>query len=297
MEQVSRGLDPTALRAGREAERESLRQAAAAAGGAQPLLQARYPHLGAGCPADWSEDALVGQTVAWYEDCEDRLVTCARCPPSGGACDRERTLLKPGQLPVWQGNEIVAAPCERYREWRLSQRLAVSNIPERYRGCTIGAFRTENPAEQYTLDAVVAFFESLQRGGEPWLIVSGPPAKGKTHLACAMLRSVPRALPRKHFWYSDMNELRIAMKNYNFKSDDESPMDRLNDTELLVVDNLEPSRLSKEQVLKERVEDVLYQRWNRRRATLITTHGTKDEILATFPSITTLSEAPSCSLA
>lgn len=296
MEQVARGLDPTSLRTGREVERAGLRAAAAAAGGPSALFLERYPRLGVGCPEDWSEDALVAQTVAWYEDSEARMTTCARCPPSGGACARDQMLLKPGQLPVWQGEQVVAAPCERYREWRLSERLAVSNVPERYRGCTIGGFKVSSPAQQYTLEAVVAFFESLQ-GSEPWLIVAGPPATGKTHLACATLRSVPRTMPRKHFWYSDLNELRMEMKNYNFESREESPMDRLTETALLVFDNLDVTRLSKESWLKERVEDVLYQRWNRRRATLITTHETKDAIVATFPSITTLREAPSCALA
>lgn len=305
MEQVSRGLDPTALRTGREVERESLREAAVAAGGPSALFRARYPLLGAGCPAEWSEDALVAQTIAWYEDSEARLTTCATCPPSGGACDRERMLLKPGRLPVWQDERIVARPCERYREWRLCVRLAVSNVPERYRSCTIyanpsdgsGGFRVGNLAQQYTLDAVVGFFNALQVGGQPWLIISGPGSKsGKTHLACATLRNVPRAMPRKHFWYADMNELRMQMKNYNFESQEANPMDRLFETELLVIDNLDAIRLSKEAWLKERVEDVLYQRWNRRRATLITTHETKEAIVATFASVTTLGEAPTCVL-
>lgn len=323
MEQVARGLDPTALRAGREAERQALREASASAGGPRLLLQARYPRLGAGyrpdttdgavvgCPPDLTEDALVAQTVAWYEDSEKRLTTCAVCPPAGGACDRERMLLKPGQLPVWQGESVVAAPCERYREWRLGQRLAVSNVPERYWSSKLSRFgiatadhekayvsgrEFRTVAQQAAYDAVEAFIDGVRTGSEPWLVIQGPQATGKTYLCCSVLRGVPRMMPRKHFWYSDLNELRIQMKNYNFDSHDESPMDRLTDTELLVLDNLEATRLSKEQWLKERVEDVLYQRWNRRRATLITTHGTKEEILVTFPSITTLSEAPSCSL-
>jgi hypothetical protein len=93
-----------------------------------------------------------------------------------------------------------------------------------------------------------------------------------------------------------MNELRIAMKGYNFSSGEEDPMDRLRDTEVLVFDNVEIKRLVKESWLLERVESVLYQRWNRRRATLITTHGTLGDMVVAFPGITTLDKAPSCSL-
>jgi uncharacterized protein (DUF1697 family) len=73
-------------------------------------------------------------------------------------------------------------------------------------------------------------------------------------------------------------------------------MERLRDTEVLVFDNLDIARLAKESWLLDRVEDVLYQRWNRRRSTLITTHGTFGDIVVAFPGITTLREAPSCSL-
>jgi len=291
------GLDAEVLLTGREADREGLRTAARAAGGPESLLRERHPLLAAGCPAGWTEPALVAETAGWYADSEARLALCAVCPPAGGACDRATSLLRPGQLPVWQGDRVVAGRCERYREWRLCQRLAVSDVPERYRGARLSAFRTDTPAQQEAFDAIGGFFEALQGTGEPWLVLSGPHASGKTHLACGMLRGLPRTMPRKRFWYSDLNELRVAMKGYKFDSDDEDPTERLRTTDVLVLDNLDTGKLAKEAWLKERVEDVLYQRWNRQRATLITTHGTLADLVAAFTTITTLSEAPSCSLA
>jgi DNA replication protein DnaC len=259
----------------------------------------------AGCPPELSETSLVGETVAWYEDAEERLRLCAVCPTGGGACHGSLTLFKQGQLPVWQGEAVKAAPCKRYREWRLRERLAISNVPERYRGCTLKDFKVTTPQQHAAHDAVVQFMEELLAGGEPWLVLSGPhlerdkhdyPGCGKTHLGCAVLRSVPLTMPRKHFWYADMNELRIEMKGFNFDSGETDPLDRLRTTELLVLDNMEAQRLKKETWLKERVEDVLYQRWNRRRATLITTHETFDDLARSLPGITTINEATSCSL-
>jgi DNA replication protein DnaC len=238
----------------------------------------------------------VAETTDWYSDCEARLGMCAVCPPAGAACARATSILPPGQLPVWQGDRVVGARCERYREWRLCQRLAVSDVPERYRSATLSAFNTETDAQQTAFDAVAGFFAAVRAGTDPWLVLCGPRASGKTHLACAVLRSLPRTMPQKRFWYSDMNELRVAMKGYKFDSDDEDPTDRLRSTDVLVFDNLDTGKLAKEAWLKERVEDVLYQRWNRQRATLITTHGTLDDLVEAFSTVTTLKEAPSCSL-
>jgi DNA replication protein DnaC len=287
----------TALTLGREADRDELRRGAEGAGSPAALVRQRFPFLGATCPPELTEAALVAETVAWYEDAEARLALCATCPPTGASCHGSSSLFKQGQLPVWRGARVERDRCPRYREWRLCQRLAVSNVPERYRACTIKGFKIKTDPQVTAVAAVAAFYESVVSGSSPWLVLDGPGGAGKTHLGCAVLRSIPSALPRTHFWYSDMNELRIQMKGYNFDSGEADPMDRLRDTEVLVFDNLDIKRLMKDAWLVERVESVLYQRWNRRRATLITTHGTFGDIVVAFPGITTLKEAVSCSLA
>lgn len=296
MDQVATAMDPGGLGLLREADRVELQQAATAAGSPSALMTTRFPRLGATCPPGLTEQALLAETAAWYEDAEARLALCATCPPGGGACHGSSSLFKQGQLPVWRGERVERARCERYREWRLGQRLAISNVPERYRGSTFGALQVTTPAQLATAAALGEFMRVLRTGGDPWLVISGPANSGKTHLGCALLRAIPAMLSRKHFWYSDMNELRIQMKAYNFASGGDDPMDRLRDTEVLVFDNLDIARLAKDSWLLDRVEGVLYQRWNRRRATLITTHGTFGDIVVAFPGITTLREAPSCSL-
>lgn len=306
MEQVARGLNPTALLAGLEAEREALLAEAATVGGPAALVREKFPRLAHGCPPALSEEGLVGQTVAFYEDADARLGLCARCPPAGAACDGVESIFRPGQLPVWQGERVVRARCEKYRDWRLDQRLGVSNVPERYLRATFKNFVRKTPAQETAFVAMCGFYNDLVAGREPWLVVSGPyqidsqtgfpTGTGKTHLGCAVLHSVPRVLPRKRFFYSDLNGLRMELKGRRFSSEEEDPMDRLRSTDLLVFDNVDVSRLWQEGWLKERVEGVLYERWNRRRATLIMTHDEPRHIIAAFPSITTLREVASCSL-
>lgn len=301
------GLDAETLLVGREADRESLRQAARSAGSPEAYIRATYPTLGTTCPPGMSEPALVAETRDWYAESEARLVLCRACPPQGAACAGVTSLLRPGQLPVWDGDRVVAARCDRYREWRLCQRLAISNVPERYRSVVfkppdesrplVRGFRAEDPWQRAARKAVIGFSETLRSGGSPWLVLHGPHETGKTHLACALLRNLPTMMPRTRFWYADMNELRIAMKSYKFDSNDADPMERLRATDVLVLDNLDTAKLAKEAWLHERVEDLLYQRWNRSRATLLTTHGDLSDLVGEFPAITTLREAPSCRLA
>jgi DNA replication protein DnaC len=251
-----------------------------------------------------TEAALLAETTGWYTDGEARLGLCAVCPPDGGACAREVSLLAPGEKPEWKDQRLVATRCSRFAEWRLSERLGVSNVPERYRSAKMSEFVvdrqdwiTHQRQQQAGFNAVASFFEALQAGSEPWLVLCGPSNSGKTHLACAMLRGVPKKLPRKRFWYADMNELRMAVKAFQYDSGEEDPIRRLRVTELLVLENLDASRLAKEAYVRDRIEEVLYQRWNRRRATMITTHGRAADLAEMFPAITTLQEAPSCSLA
>src|SRR5258706_750744 len=303
MDQVSTGLDSDLLM-GREADRASLQAAVAESGGPEAYIRVHVPLLGAGSPLGLTESDLLAETTGWYRDSEERLALCfGQCPPGGGACARAVSLLAPGEGPVWKENRLVRVECARYREWRLSERLGVSNVPERYRSVKLSDFIVDRhewvahrQQQQESFDAVVSFFESLRRGTEPWLVLAGPHHSGKTHLACAMLRGIPRKLPRKRFWYADMYELRIASKSFQYESGAPDPMDRLPDTDLLVIDNLDSGKLTKEAHLRERIEEVLHQRWNRRRATMITTHGCLADLVEIFPSVTTLRESPSCSL-
>ena len=194
-------LNPEAILTGREADRERLRTASRAAGGPEAHLRAEYPVLAQSCPPGLTEAALVVETTDLYADSEVRLALCAVCPPDGGACARATSILKPGYLPVWQGDRVVKARCERYREWKLCQRLAVSAVPERYRGKRLSEFEIETDPQQASFSAVSEFFASLRGGRQPWLVLSGPRASGKTHLACAMLRGIPKKIPDKRFWY------------------------------------------------------------------------------------------------
>lgn len=312
------GLVEATIVGAREKDRQSLREAMDLHGGPTAYLRAVHPRLAAGSPVGLSEAALLAETTDWYQDSEARLALCETCPPAGGACAKGLSILRPGQLPVWREDRLVVARCKRYAEWRLGERLALGNVPERYRAVTLrlrehapgstpepeepGAPRgfvlaTDDARRRAVYDAIVDFAAAVLAGETPWLVLAGPHGTGKTHLACAVLRGLPRTAPRTRFWYADMHELKVAMKGYDFRSDDPDPLDRLRETDVLVLDNLDPKKLGQEWWLKERIEDVLYGRWNRNRATLITTHATHADLVDAFETITTLREAPSCSLA
>ncbi len=298
MERVGKsvGLEPVELLAAREADREGLRASASGAGSPHNWLSQAYPAVASGCPSDWSEQDLTSQTSGWYADAEERLVLCQSCPRQGGACERSHTLFSPGVLPVWQGRALAAAPCPRFREFVLCRRLTISAVPARHQGATFAAYEVSTPLQEAALTALATFFQELASGRAPWLILEGASSSGKTHLACALLRNLPTKLPQVRFFYADLNELRPAVRAHNFADSD--PLERVRDTGLLVLDNVDAkNKAPREDYVRTRLEDTLYARWTRARATLITTHGSRTALAEMFPAISGMDGVPACRLA
>lgn len=263
------------------------------------MLRQMYPLVGSGCPPELTEAALLEHaTVAWLEDAQRRLISCARCPSEGAACESALGLFKPGQLAVWQGDRIVAGRCDRWVEYVVRTRAGYAGVPDLYRRCTFAGFVPKTDAEESAASAVLGFHSRVTSGQAAWLVLSGPPRSGKTHLAAALIRNLVRGRSRLKCRYADMLSLRVALKNWKFDSDDPGPLDPLLRADVLVLDNFDTERLHREaEWLFERIEDLIRARWVEQKSTLLTTHGDPASIALAFATITTLSEAPTCQLA
>lgn len=311
-------LDVGALVAGREADRERLREQIRASGSPEAAVRATYPALGEGFPMGLTEaDYVEHGTVAWYEDGAARRQLCGRCPPNGAACSDAGGLFKPGQLAVWQPDRLGRARCDRYVDYRVRERLALAGVPALYRAVTLGGYRTPTPGLIGAREAILALGRAIADGGgrppsslpppagaqtgpsgPPWLVLSGPRGSGLTHLGAALLRNLVRAAPRLRLRYVDVQALRVELRGWQFDSDEPDPLDKLRQAGVLVLDNLDPETLDRLSVgLRESVEDLLRTRWIEQQPTLVTTHAPVRALLAAFPTITTLDKAPACTVA
>lgn len=290
-------LDPEAIQCFRAADKAALREAAERAGGAVAAIQAKYPRLARTAPPDLSIEAFVQHgTVAWYEDAETRITLCDRCPPHGAACEGVGASCFPaGRLPVWKDAKIESTRCERYVEFKVRERLGVAGVPPLYQDRTFATWEYRTAAAEAAESTVVSLITEIQTTGAGWLVISGPRASGKTHLSSALLRNLVRKAPGVRLCYRSLPSFRMTLKEWKFKSDEPDPMLPLRRAGVLVFDDVDPEYAGPELWLKERIEDVLRERWLAMRPTVLTTHGTLSLLARTFPTLTTLTEAPTCS--
>lgn len=131
-----------------------------------------------------------------------------------GYCDRHGTFkaqdIEAGSvLPRWlerymrDGNEGVhlggllrESRCPRCeREQEIRRRLDAAQIPARFKGATLDAYRAEVPGQRRALDVardyVARFRQHRERGTS--LVLHGRPGTGKTMLTCAILRALAEA--------------------------------------------------------------------------------------------------------
>ena len=101
---------------------------------------------------------------------------------------------------VADGGAGAAVRCDCQKRDRGREYLALADIPERYRGCTLDSFKTagDSTVASHLLKAktisqryVDGFFDAKRnRFREKGLIYIGIPGTGKTHLAVAVLKQL-----------------------------------------------------------------------------------------------------------
>lgn len=261
------------------------------------MLARTYPFVGASCPPGLSEDALVEHgTVGLFGDANERLALCATCqaPQAEAPCDKSGVCLyRPGAIPVWDGDRLVPTRCAKWVEYRIRRRLGRCGVPALYTAKTFRDYKGQEPS----LEAILETAARIIAGQSAWLLISGAHQKGKTHLCAAFLRATMRGAPRNRFWYADARALKMTMRRaWKYESNETDPLAPLHEATVLVLENVDPMKLESEAWMHESLENLLYERWTQQRSTVLTTHAPRDALLQSFGNVTTLHEAPACSL-
>jgi DNA replication protein DnaC len=189
-------------------------------------------------------------------------------PPDCSICDDS------GFVPVHDaaaGKYVGVKPCECSRRRRLAAALQRSRIPAHYQAATLENFATGKNATLFKACGLarryVDEYTPDQRGG---LLFTGPVGTGKTHLAAATLRGIiARGFDGR---FTDVRELLKELQHsYGDRSLDESTiLNPVLAAPLLVLDELGAARAT--DWTADIVEHIINTRYNKNRATILTTN-------------------------
>lgn len=118
--------------------------------------------------------------------------------------------------------------------------LAQAAVPSRFAGRTLATFKAESPEQIKALSVAsefVANWSEVSRKGS-WLVFSGAPGTGKSHLAIAILRALMPAHVGRYVTCMEMiHEIRATWRK-NSDRDETSVLEEFADVPLLVIDEV-----------------------------------------------------------
>lgn len=145
--------------------------------------------------------------------------------------------------------------------------------PERYRGESIDTYRAETDTQKKALSAARNFIDAVDCGAFSSLIFIGTVGTGKTHLALAIIREcggIYRLSP------NIVEEIRRA-KSFNAKESEADILTNYGNARLLVIDEIGRGVAAAEE--QYMLYQIINERYNRRKPTILISNQTKKEFL------------------
>lgn len=174
---------------------------------------------------------------------------------------------------------------EKEARAEISRRIAADNhrslllrvgVPARFSGRTLATFKAETPEQQKALAVAadfVANWSDVKRKGS-WLVFSGQPGTGKSHLAIAILQAL---LPAHKGRYMTCMELIQTIRSAWRKDSEASELDVVEElarVPLLVLDEIGVQNGTESEMLH--LFDVLDKRYRELMPTILLTNQNKD---------------------
>ena len=164
---------------------------------------------------------------------------------------------------------------ERERELR-DERLFIhykQEAPERFFKESLDTYKTDDDEKRNALAKARLFVQAVKCGGFQTLIFLGNVGTGKTHLACGVIRECGGLY---RLASSIVEELRRA-KSFNADKTEAKILDAYGKTDLLIIDEIGRGAVAAEE--QYMLYQIINERYNRRKPTVLISNQTKKEFL------------------
>lgn len=167
------------------------------------------------------------------------------------------------EIEAWERKQQEKAKDEAYRK----------QAPERYWRESLVTFRTDTEERRKEQETVREYMAALQRGAFRTLIMLGAAGTGKTHLALGLVREISGTY---RLASAIVEEIRLA-KSFSSRVTEAEILDFYGRANLLVVDEIGRAiNAADEQYM---IYQVINERYNRRKPTVLISNQTKREFL------------------
>lgn len=177
---------------------------------------------------------------------------------------------------------IAAEQAAREEVARWEQKLGHSCIPDRFRDRTLGSYVATTEGQKRALEFARAYaddFAEVAKSGRGALLI-GKPGTGKTHLAVGIALQVMQDKTRKALFMTVMRAIRSIKDTWRKESEigEAEAIDSLVKPDLLILDEVGIQFGSEAEKLL--LFDVLNERYERRRPTLLLSNLSAPEVAA-----------------
>lgn len=209
----------------------------------------------------------------------------AHCPEHGAFVSRNIFAKVWSKCPACSAAEEASAQAEaslraaKAADDRHSEAIAQARIPARFVGRSFGNFAAETDAQRHALSVARDFAERFDHHAKrgAWLVLSGMPGTGKSHLAAAILQAV---LSRHVRYMTCLDMIRAVRETWRRDSDrsEAQLLAYLGGLDLLVIDEVGMQYgTDGEQTI---LFDVLDRRYRDVRPTILLTNQNKEDLKA-----------------
>lgn len=146
-------------------------------------------------------------------------------------------------------------------------------VPERFLKESLDTYKADDDEKRNTLAKARLFVQAVKCGGFQTLIFLGNVGTGKTHLACGIIRECGGLY---RLASSIVEELRRA-KSFNADKTEAKILDAYGKTSLLIVDEIGRGAVAAEE--QYMLYQIINERYNRRKPTVLISNQTKKEFL------------------